>query len=101
MTTKKEKAKALGLNYSTYLFREQNGITMDKPVNKKPGGHYLIDETKAKAIWADIKSGHFNRVQQIADKHGVPKSLIWNMNSGRSWNEITGIKKKVYEEDLS
>ena len=50
MTTKKEKAKALGLNYSTYLFREQNGIPMDKPVNKKPGGHYLIDEVKAKAI---------------------------------------------------
>lgn len=82
MATKKEIAKSLGMKYTTYLRRVEKNIPMDRPFINKPGGNYKINEATAKKIWHELQNvSHFTTIQHIADKYGVPKSVVSKIKS--------------------
>lgn len=77
------------------------GAELTAPV--KPG-NFKIDEKKAKAIWKDIQQlvkayppKTIDITGMVARKHGVSKSLVTNIRSGNTWNQVTGLIKKIYD----
>lgn len=102
MMTKKQAAAYLGVSYNTYLIREKTGVPVGKRIRSKPGGNYKIERDIAVKIWKDIKrKKYYNTRQQIADKYDVPLSVVTGISTGKTWNEVTGLPKKVYGEDFS
>lgn len=88
----------------TIKARAERGLTGAELIAPVKPGNFKIDENKALAIWKDIqrlvkkhKPKTVDITGMVAAKHGVSKTLVTNIRSGRSWNSVTGLPKREYE----
>lgn len=60
------------------------------------GGNFKITETQAKEFWRLVSNGW--TTEKACQLTGITKSQGDNIRSGKSWNNITGKVKVIYDD---
>ena len=88
------------LSKSGVAYRRAMGIPLSAPKMGR-GGNYQITEDQAREIWADIQMlakncryRELNICQVVAEHHGICRTLVQNIRSGCSWNQVTGLQRQ-------
>lgn len=77
------------------LANKARGLAGDDLLSVRRGGHYKITKQQAREFWrlicSDVKASEARRLTGLTRHQGD------NIRCGRSWNQITGLPKPVYD----
>lgn len=94
LLTVKDLSLIHNLHPNTVKYRLRKGIPLDKPLRGKPGGNYSIERPMAVKIWRELQKLEPLEHKAIAEKLGVKLSVVQQISSGKTWNDVTGKPKK-------